>query len=103
MLRKLLGERAESGESFAALAARSGIPAGTLAAYSRRIERESTPSRAGAFVELVAKKNASSSASRPTLAVVVDAPSGSRRILVPSGFEPTELQRLISVLEAEEC
>jgi transposase-like protein len=98
LIARLLAERARSGASFSALSARSGIPAATLAWHAHR-QRQLESSAEPTFVELVP-------------AVRVDAPrvvelrirvateAGEREIVVPPGFDASELLRVIQVLEA---
>ena len=102
MIRRLLAEPETSGESYASLSRRSGIPAGTLAWWAHR-DRQGDSGRSTAFVELRVKDDCGAdAAARPTpdiLTVAVSADGRRREILVPPGFDAGELRDLIAVLE----
>lgn len=101
MVRRLLSEREESGESFIDLESRSGIPASTLSSSSRRFKRRSSE-RPG-FVEVVATSTADEpdhETSDTRFELLISAADGVRRLLVPLRFDAADLQRLVRVLEA---
>jgi hypothetical protein len=101
-IRELLAEREYTGESFAALAARSGIPAGTLASRSRQaaLATRKRGERQGAFVEVVvAGEPAEARRVSEAFEVVVGPVDSPRRVLIPAGFDASELQRLVAALE----
>lgn len=100
----LLTEREHTGESYAALAARSGIPVGTLASRNHHRRRRSASS---AFVEVIAQESGVALASAmhvsPPMEVVVLGPSLQRRsVVVPRDFDAAELAQLVRILE-ESC
>lgn len=86
--------------SYATLAERAGIPVGTLAWWAHR-ERQAASSARSPFVEVRVKEDARIGRERSS-AFAVDVEPGSqiRRILVPAGFDPAELQRLVAALES---
>src|SRR5690606_25411670 len=97
-IRKLLAERRSTGESYASIAQRTGIPVGTLGWWSHR-ERQH-PEGSG-FVEVRVRDDVSPApAESPTFKVVVAVGDRSREVLVPTGFDEGELRRLILALEA---
>jgi hypothetical protein len=104
-IRKLLAERERTGESFAALSARSGIPAGTLSSRSRqartaRGSEGARDARRSAFVEVVVARDPANEASvSEAFEVVVETAGRLRRVLVPMGFDASELHRLVEALE----
>jgi hypothetical protein len=106
VIRRLLAEREKSGESYASLSRRSGIPTGTIASWAHREQRRG---RGGspAFVELRVKDDGGTDlAPRPTpdvLTVAVSVQGRRREILVPPGFDADELRDLIAVLEEPPC
>ena len=103
LVRSLLAEREESGESFTDLETRSGIPASTLASSSRRSKRQ-PPSCTG-FVEVVAAAGTAESVCEGDDAkfeILISSPQGDRRLLVPPRFNSTDLQRVVRALE-ETC
>lgn len=103
-VRRLLAEREESRESYAALSRRSGIPVGTLASWAHR-ERQRDPAAASAFVEVRVKDEGRSSplSSSRDLKVVLEVDGRQREIVVPPGFDADELRDLVAVLEEPAC
>ena len=96
----LLAERDRTGESYASISARTGIPVGTLS-YHSHCRRK----RAGnEFVELIPVEPVASfdSADGVGIAFEVEVGCGSRvRVVrVPIGFDAEELRRLVRALEA---
>jgi len=100
VIRQLLSERDQSGETLGDLEARSGIPVGTLSRWSRRLARD--VSERSNFVEVVVTEDARLAEFNAKLAIVISSPLGSRHVLVPSGFDALELRRLIETLE-DQC
>jgi transposase-like protein len=100
LIRRLLAEHRATGASYASLAERAGIPVGTLAWWAHR-ERRAASSVASPFVEVRVKEDARTDPERST-AFAVDVEPGSqiRRIMVPTGFDAAELQRLVAALES---
>lgn len=100
LIRQLLAERRATGRSYASLAERAGIPVGTLAWWAHR-ERRAGASATSPFVEVRVKEDARAER-EPSCAFAVDVDSGThvRRITVPAGFDPRELQRLVAALES---
>jgi hypothetical protein len=100
LVRGLLAERRTTGQSCASLAERAGIPVGTLAWWAHR-ERQVGSASASPFVEFRVTEDARAEP-EPPAAFAVDVESGAqvRRITVPVGFDPRELQRLVAALEA---
>ena len=104
LIRGLLAEREESGESYASLSRRSGIPTGTLASWAHR-ERQRDSGASSAFIELRVKDEAAVPP-RPGdggFTVVVVADGRRREILVPAGFDADALRDLVAVLEELPC
>jgi len=103
LIARLLAERATTGESYAALSVRSGIPTGTLSGYAAR-RRTDHQRGISPFLELVATEDASdaleSHATPAAFAVIVDAGDVRRHVIVPAGFDERELHRLVRVLES---
>lgn len=104
LIRRLLSERQESGETYIDLETRSGIPASTFASCVRRSARDS--SKLSAFVE-VEVAEAPPQAARvdergESFEILIEAPHGDRRLLVPPRFDPADLQRVVRALE-ESC
>ena len=100
VIRQLLSERDQSGETLLELETRSDIPAGTLSRWSRRFAQDA--SKRSRFVEVVITEDLPQEGATASLEVVVPSPHGARHVLVPSGFDSLELQRLIETLE-ERC
>lgn len=102
LIRRLLVERERTGESYASLSARSGIPAGTLMSWSHRRGRKK--GRPSSFVELVVAEDELSEPGpvAPAFDIVLKAGGVERVVSVPAGFDAADLQRLIKVLE-ETC
>jgi transposase-like protein len=100
LIRKLLAEHRDTGRSYASLAARAGIPVGTLAWWAHR-ERQACASATSPFVEIRVKEDARAER-EPSSAFAVDVEPGThvRRITIPTGFDPRELQRLVAALES---
>jgi len=103
VIAELLEERDSTGESFAALAARSGVSAATLGRYAKRSRRHDGPKRA-AFVQVLprADEHDDRDTRRPstTFTVILDTAGARREVLVPSGFDDRELLRLVHTLES---
>jgi len=104
LIRRLLEERRATGESYASVAARTGIPVGTLAWWAHR-ERQQGARVASPFVEIRVKEDPIAEPQEPTptsapFAVEVEPGARVRRISVPTGFDARELQRLVAALEA---
>ncbi len=101
LIRKLLTERQESGETLANLGSRSGIPASTLASWVRRLAIR-TPKRS-AFVEVIAtipdSPDPDDGSSDTRFEILIPSPNGPRRLLVPTAFDPAALRRLVETLE----
>lgn len=103
LVRRLLSEREASGETFVDLETRSGIPASTLASCARR-QGSRAPKRR-AFVEVVAAPAEPGPVSEEgdvSIEVLLSSPHGMRRLLVPAGFDPEVLRRVVDALE-EPC
>lgn len=96
---KLLAERARTGESFASLSRRSGIPAGTLSNHARRRHPKTPP--LPAFVELHPAAAPSADARAASCDVCIDLdPDGRPRAVRLSGeFSVAALPQVLSVLE----
>ncbi len=98
LVKSLIAERERTGETWRALAARSGMAYPTLTGWAWRLRREqadpkpTVPERA--FVELVPKDRSASD--RIGFEVVL---SGKRRIRVGVNFDAAALVRLVRVLE----
>lgn len=94
----LIAERERTGETWRALAARSGMAYPTLTGWVWRLRREQANPKPGAatcgFVELVPKDRAVSD--RDGFEVVL---RGKRRIRVGLSFDEAALVRLVRVLE----
>lgn len=103
VIARLLAERAATGESLVALAARSGIPSGTLSGYASR-ERSNRRQEVSPFVEVMTTATEDAPVERsvvPTVfCVIVEAGGVQRHVLVPAGFDDRELLRLVAVLES---
>jgi hypothetical protein len=91
-IRRLLERREREGLTYGQLAAASGIPKNTLAAWSSRFRRERATGDAPGFVELVEEEPRSASAFEVVL-------SEDRRLRVAPGFDEAELVRLVAALE----
>jgi len=103
LVRRLLAEREDSGETLIDLETRSGIPASTLSSWVRR-HRQRSSTHSG-FVEVVAAPAAASPEDPDVdrrFEVVLVSPRGPRRLLVPSDVNPADLQRVVAALE-ESC
>ena len=100
LIRGLLAEHRTTGQSYASLAERAGIPVGTLAWWAHR-ERQVDSPAPSRFVEVRVKEDPRTDPERSS-AFAVDVEPGAqvRRITVPVGFDPRELQRLVAALEA---
>ena len=100
LIRKLLAEHRSTGQSYASLAKRAGIPVGTLAWWAHR-ERQGGATAPSRFVEVRVKEGVRAEPG-PASEFAVDVEPGTqiRRITVPAGFDPRELQRLVAALEA---
>ncbi len=98
LIRRLLSERRESGETYLDLETRSGIPSGTLASWARRSGRAQPIQPA--FVEIIAGEEvrADDEGDR-RFEVVLESSAGVRRLFVPTGFDPAELRQLVTTLE----
>ena len=103
-IRRLLTDRERSGESYASLSRRSGVPVGTLAWWAHR-ERQRGSGGASAFVELRVKDAVPSppSESNRGFTVLVGTERRVREIVVPPGFDADELRKLVAILEDEPC
>lgn len=102
VIRRLLAERESTGESYATLSARSGIPVGTLASWQAQARRRaSTPTP---FVEVIVKDEAKPADGGGFVVRVRAGAAGAvqREIIVPHGFDASELRRLLVALE-EPC
>jgi hypothetical protein len=99
LVMRLMAEREQTGETWRALAARSGMAYPTLKGWVwrlRRVQADPKPrSAAREFVELVAKDHARSD--RDGFDLVL---RGRRRIRVGVDFDEAALARLVRVLEA---
>lgn len=103
LIRRLLSERQESGETYIDLETRSGIPASTFASCVRRSARDSSKRSAFVEVEVAEAPQAARVDERgERFEILVEAPHGDRRLLVPPRFNSADLQRLVRVLE-ETC
>ena len=104
---RLLAERASTGESYAALSERSGIPIGTLSGHASR-RRASHRRAASRFLEIVATDGSRDAiedgvddrAVPASFGVIVDADEARRHVIVPVGFDAQELRRLVAALES---
>lgn len=103
LVRRLLSERQESGETYIDLETRSGIPASTLSSWARRFAR-GLPKRS-AFVEVVVAEGSQDSPSdeRDERFEILIAPDGGRRLLVPAGFDPVDLRCVVKALGESSC
>ena len=100
LIRRVLAEHRATGQSYASLAERTGIPVGTLAWWAHRERQVGSPATSP-FVEIRVKEDARTAPERPSaFAVDVEPGTQMRRITVPAGVDPRELQRLIAALEA---
>ncbi len=97
-VRRLLAERDRSGESYAELSLRSGIPAGTLAAGSRKRSRLGRP----AFVELVHTGEAPSEPVSASM-VTVELEDCAARVQVPTDIKADQLREIILALRGPRC
>ena len=97
LIRKLLSERKESGETYAELERRSGIPTSTLARWSRRLAE--SLARQSDFVEVVIGGDDGGEGGPVPFEIVVPSLGGPPHVVVPAGFDALELQRLLAVLE----
>lgn len=99
LIRRLLVEHRTTGQSYASLAERAGIPVGTLAWWAHR-ERQAGATAPSRFVEVRVKEDAPTEPEPASgFAVEVEPGTQIRRITVPAGFDPRELQRLVAALE----
>ncbi|MCB9920516.1 MAG: hypothetical protein H6832_19090 [Planctomycetes bacterium] len=100
LIRKLLAEHHDTGQSYASLASRAGIPVGTLAWWAHR-ERQARASATSPFVEIrVTEEARTERGASSAFAVDVEPGTHTRRITVPAGFDPRELKRLVAALES---
>lgn len=95
-IRRWLALREREGLTYAQLAARSGVNAGTLAHWAWRLRRESEPRSNDAFVELVPLEG--DGATPSTSRIVVEL-RGERRLVVDTAIESAELTRLVQAIE----
>ncbi len=89
---RLLGQRAAEGLGFSELSARSGVPAGTLQRWCRRLRREAEAAPAP-FVELVA---AAPAPSGQQVGIVL---RSGRTLTIPAGHPFDGLGELVVLLE----
>ena len=98
VIQRLLSEREHTGETYVQLEARSGIPAGTLSSHARSAAQ--TAAKRSAFVEvIVADDGHRQGADSDAFEVIIASVGESRRVLVPTGFDASELRRLVDALE----
>lgn len=100
LIRALLAEREHSGETYVDLETRSGIPAGTLSAWSRRLRSAASELPPFLEIELPGLGSADEIAQSSGFELVVDTSHGSCRVLIAAGFDSGELKRLLATLEA---
>ncbi len=96
-----LAAQAASGLSVAEFAERMGVSVPTLYMWRRRLGAQASSDEAPArLVEVtVTRSPAAITAAQPT-AMVVHLCAGRRSIDVPSGFDDTELRRLVTAIES---
>lgn len=88
---KVIAEFESSGLTAAIYARRLGVAENTLLWWRSRLRRESSGEREVGFVDVVVEP-------KPVKPLLVLVGGTSHRIVVPHGFEATELRRLVDAL-----